>query len=125
MTNLIETIAELFSQNYSDLSEEDRWKGAFGYRKWQEILSAYRKGEPINWNSFCGVPEIFLAIRLPTIMQEGLSVMTCSLGDNSNERYIDIAHDHLVADHVCSTQKIMIGAALSPRLYREESPNPR
>jgi benzoyl-CoA reductase/2-hydroxyglutaryl-CoA dehydratase subunit BcrC/BadD/HgdB len=45
-------------------------------------------------------------------MQEWLAVVSCSLPDKPNERYIDVAHENLVADHVCSTQKIMIGAAL-------------
>lgn len=80
---------------------------------WGRIADAWEKGEPIGWNSFCSSPEIFRAMGIPSIMQESLSLVVSMLGDKSNERYIDIAQENLVADHVCSTQKIMIGAALS------------
>jgi len=76
------------------------------------IADAVEQGVPINWNSFCGSPEIFHAMGIPSIMQDEVGLLLAMMPNKLNEKYIDIAHEHLVADHVCSTQKIMIGAAL-------------
>jgi len=92
--------------------DELKWRGATAAKHWARIADAWGKGEPINWNSFCGSAEIFHAMGIPTIMQEAVGVMSAAFPGKLNEKYIDIAHEHLVADHVCSTQKVMIGAAL-------------
>jgi len=94
------------------LPPERRWQAAAGAKHWGSVADAQEKGEPINWNSFCGSCEIFHAMGIPSIMQEGIGVMATALPGKLNEKYIDIAHENLVADHVCSTQKVMMGAAL-------------
>ena len=94
------------------LPPELKWQAAAGAKHWGSIADALEKGEPTNWNSFCGSPEIFHAMGIPTIMGEEIGVMATALPGKLNEKYIDIAHENLVADHVCSTQKIMMGAAL-------------
>jgi len=92
--------------------DELKWVGAARAKHWARIAEAHERGEPINWNSFCGSPEIFHAMGIPSIMQETVGVMSAMFPGKLNEKYIDIAHENLVADHVCSTQKVMIGAAL-------------
>ena len=111
--NLLTLMDFIFTEQMDSLPAEYEWGLAVQAKYWGRIAEAWRKSEPINWNSFAGTPEIFLAMDIPSIMQEALSVAVCSLPDKSNERYIDIAQENLVADHVCSTQKIMIGAAIS------------
>ena len=111
--NLLEIVDFIIAGQMDSLPAEQKWRLAVQANYWGRIAEAWEKGEPINWNSFCGSPEIFLAMGIPSIMQEALSIAVCALPDKSNERYIDIAQENLVADHVCSTQKIMIGAALS------------
>jgi len=111
--NLLKVVAKGIAMQRDALPPERKWEVDATVNLWIRAADAWEKGQPINWNSFCGSPEVFLAMGIPTIMQEQLSVMVCALPDKSNERYIDIAQEHLVADHVCSTQKIMVGAALS------------
>jgi len=114
--NLLKVGAMASKMRGDALPPELQWMAAPTTSHWAEIADAWEKGQPINWHSFCSCPEIFHAMGIPSIMQEGMSVMTLMLPDKSNERYIDIAQEHLVADHVCSTQKIMIGAAISGEL---------
>ena len=111
--NLLKLIDFIIAGQMDSLPAEQKWRLAVQANYWGRIAEAWEKGEPINWNSFCGSPEIFLAMGIPSIMQEALSIAVCALPDKSNERYIDIAQENLVADHVCSTQKIMVGAAIS------------
>jgi len=91
---------------------EFKWRWASMTKHWGRIADAVEQGAPVNWNSFCGSPEIFHAMGIPSIMQDEVGLLLAMMPNKLNEKYIDIAHEHLVADHVCSTQKIMIGAAL-------------
>jgi len=111
--NLLQIMAVSTAMQLDALPPELKWQGAVGSRSWGRMADAWEKGEPTNWNSFCGSPEIFHAMGIPTIIQEGVGVASVLLPNKLNERYIDIAHEHLVADHVCSTQKVMMGAAIS------------
>ena len=110
--NLIKTMALAANMRLDALPPELKWQGAAGAKLWGSIADAGEKGEPICWNSYCNAPEIFYAMGLPVIMQEALGAASVSLPGKLNEKYIDIAQENLVADHVCSTQKIMMGAAL-------------
>jgi len=110
--NLIKTMALAAKMRLDALPPELKWQGAAGAKLWGSIADAGEKGEPICWNSYCNAPEIFYAMGLPVIMQEALGAASVSLPGKLNEKYIDIAHENLVAEHVCSTQKVMVGATL-------------
>ena len=111
--NLLQLMAFGTAMQMDALLPDMKWQGAVATRYWGGAADAWEKGEPINWGSFCGSPEIFYAMGIPSIVQEGVGVASVFLPNKLNERYIDIAHEHLVADHVCSTQKVMMGAAIS------------
>ncbi|MCK4722305.1 MAG: 2-hydroxyacyl-CoA dehydratase, partial [Dehalococcoidia bacterium] len=110
--DLLKVIAFATKMQNDAQPPELNWRGATTAKHWGRVADAWEKGEPVNWNSFCGSPEIFHAMGIPSIMQEEIGVMSAVFPGKLNEKYIDIAHEHLVADHVCSTQKVMIGAAL-------------
>ncbi len=114
--NLIKLAAFAARRAMDALPPELKWMAAPNLSQWTKVNEAYDKGEPVNWHSFCAFPEVFHAMGIPSIMGEGVGAMTCSLPDKSNERYIDIAQEHLIADHVCSSQKIPLGAALCGEL---------
>ena len=110
--NLLKALASA-TKMQMDMSPPDlKWQWDVYARNWGRIADAQEKGEPINWNSFCGSPEIFHAMGIPTIMGEEIGIITTLFPGKINEKYIDIAHENHVAEHVCSTQKIMMGAAL-------------
>jgi len=109
--NFLKAAASTAKIQMDALPPELKWQGA-ALMHWSRIADAQERGEPINWNSFCGSPEIFHAMGIPAILGEEIGVMSTLLPGKLNEKYIDIAHANSVADHVCSTQKIMMGAAL-------------
>jgi len=111
-TELLKVMAFATKMLMDSQPPEINWRWAAMVKHWARIADAVEEGIPVNWNSFCGSPEIFHAMGIPTIMQEQIGVLTAMLPGKLNEKYIDIAHENLVADHVCSTQKVMIGAAL-------------
>jgi benzoyl-CoA reductase/2-hydroxyglutaryl-CoA dehydratase subunit BcrC/BadD/HgdB len=117
-SNLLETFSDLVTEGYEKTPETERWNSALWYRLWTGIARASRNGEPVNWSSLAGPPEIFHAMDLACVMHEPVSTWTCSLPGRPNERYIDAAHAAMVTDHVCSNHKIMIGAALLGDLPR-------
>jgi benzoyl-CoA reductase/2-hydroxyglutaryl-CoA dehydratase subunit BcrC/BadD/HgdB len=116
--NLLEMLSDRVTEAYEKTPESERWSVAQGYRLWTDLARASRSGEPVAWSSVCGPPEIYHAMGIPCVMHEALSVSSCGLPGRPNERYIDAAHAALVTDHVCSTHKIMIGAAVLGDLPR-------
>jgi len=111
-TELLKVMAFATKMMMDAQPPETKWRYATLAKHWGRVADAVEQGMPVNWNSFCGSPEIFHAMGIPTIMQDEIGLFCAVLPGKLNEKYIDIAHEHLVADHVCSTQKIMIGATL-------------
>jgi len=111
--NLLKNAASYSSRVMDMLPPELKWMGLISYNYWGRIVDAWDNGEPINYGALAALPQIFYAMGIPTVMQEGISGASAGLPGKPNERYIDIAQENLVADHVCTTQKIMIGMALS------------
>jgi len=111
-TELLKVMAFATNMMMESQPPEFRWRGAPLAKHWGRISDAIEQGAPVNWTSFCGSPEIFRAMGIPSIMQDEVGLFCAMFPGKLNEKYIDIAHEHLVADHVCSAQKIMIGATL-------------
>lgn len=111
--NLIKLIALATAATRDRLPPERKWQGAVQANYWARMDNALEKGEPVNWGVLYGLPEIFYAMGIPTLMHELLSAAIVNFPNKLNERYIDIAQENLVADHVCSYMKIMVGATLS------------
>ncbi len=115
--NLLKEMASRMAMTRDNLPPEQKWQLGAQAAYWGRALNAWEKGEPLNWHSFISFPEIFYAMGIPSLEMEAMGGMiTMLFPDKLNEKYIDIAHENLIADHLCSTQKIPLGAALSGEL---------
>lgn len=97
---------------------EEPPKGRGGFRTladlYKRISTAKQRGEPLAWINFACVPEIFWAMDITPVFidnTEGLEAVFPADPQVGVTKYIDIAHQH-VPDHLCSANKIFLGAAL-------------
>jgi benzoyl-CoA reductase/2-hydroxyglutaryl-CoA dehydratase subunit BcrC/BadD/HgdB len=81
---------------------------------YKKISEAKSQGEPLAWINFACVPEIFWAMDITPVFIDNTEGLEAVFPGNPQGvgKYIDIAHAH-VPDHVCSANKIFMGAALS------------
>ena len=75
------------------------------------IHSASTRGEPVAWLNFAVIPELFWAMDLLPLVLDTVTGMGAGSPEGVT-RYIDIAEEH-IPDHVCSDNKVLLGAALA------------
>lgn len=73
-------------------------------------IQARARGEPLAWINFGVVSELFWAMDVVPVVVEVITGLVAPT--DGAARYIDLAEEH-VPDHVCSSNKVLLGAMLS------------
>lgn len=99
-----------------------------GRRRIEPVADVYRQaatakamGKPVVWTSVVTKPEIFWAMGAVPIGVENIDGHLATMPGSPQHRYIDLAEEHLVADHLCSLNKTMIGMAISGDLPKPDA----
>lgn len=111
--NLYELLSSYLAEKVEETKSDQRWKLEPIADLYRLAATAAARNKPIVWTSVVSKPEIFWAMDTVPIGIEHIDGILASMPGNPQHKYIDLAEDHLVADHVCSLNKTMIGMAIS------------
>ena len=114
--DLYEILSEYLADKLESAASGERWKLVPFENLYRQAYTAKANGKPVIWTSVVSKPEIFWAMDTIPVGVEHIDGVLASMPDNPHHKYIDLAEEHMVADHVCSLNKTMIGMAILQKL---------
>lgn len=116
--DILKLASEFLGDGVLSANDDQRWQLEPLANYYGLAATAKERGKPVVWTSVVSKPEIFWAMDIVPVAIENLDNVLTTMPGDRHHKYIDIAEEHMVADHLCSLNKTMIGMGLSGDIPR-------
>ncbi len=110
ISDTVSFIRDSMVGRYGDRHPEWAWVYQLLADYYERVSRAKETGQPLAWINFGVAPELFWAMDILPVVIDVVTGLTAPTPKAI--KYIDIAEER-IPDHVCSNNKVLIGAALA------------